>query len=108
MFHHSFQMEQKFHQATSSRLVPASSLVVGRRYPILGGERAETRFGPTIIFRLTDSNSSIIKICLPKRYANVLTDDELNTLNTGSEAYDLISEGMCQNALVLTMTTRRT
>jgi len=99
-------MEQKFKMASSARLVSAMSLVVGRRYPILGGERAVTRFGPTIILRLSESQNSIIKICLPKRYMEVITDDDLNTLNTGPETYDLISEGMSQNALVLKMEKR--
>jgi hypothetical protein len=98
-------MEQKFQQA-SSRLVPASSLNVGRRYPIIGGECAETRFGPTIIFRLSGSDNSIIKICLPKRYVDVLTDADLAILNSGTETYDLVSEGSSQNSLVLKMVKR--
>jgi len=99
-------MEQKFQMASSSRLVPATSLVVGRRYPIHGGERAVTRLGPTIILSLAESHNSIIKICLPKRYVDVLTDDDLHTLNTGTETYDLVSESTSQNALVLKMEKR--
>ena len=92
--------------AASQSLVPASSLVVGRRYPVLGGERAETRYGPTIIFRLSESANSVIKICLPKRYVNVLTAADLAILNSGTETYDLISEGMSQNSVVLKMEKR--
>jgi len=92
--------------AASQRLVPASSLVVGRKYPILGGERAETRFGPTIIFKLSESDNSVIKICLPKCYVNVLTDADLAILNSGTETYNLISEDMSQNSVVLKMEKR--
>jgi hypothetical protein len=96
-------MEQKFQMASSSRLVPARSLDVGRRYPVLGGERADTRYGPTIILRLSESNNSIIKICLPKRYVDVLTDADLAILNSGTEIYDLVSEVISQNSQVLKM-----
>ena len=99
-------MDQKFQMASSSRLVPAKSLDVGRRYPVLGGERADTRFGPTIILRLSESDNSFIKICLPKRYVDVLTDADLAILNSGTETYDLVSEGMSQNSLVLKMVKR--
>ena len=99
-------MEQKFQMASSSRLVSASSLVTGRRYPILGGQRAETPFGKTIIFKLSESNNSIIKICLPKRYVDVLTDADLATLNSGTETYDLVLEGTSQNSVVLKMEKR--
>jgi len=106
MLHHSFQMEHKFQQATSIRLVPATSLVVDRRYPILRGHCAESRYGPTVIFRLAQTDNTIINICLPKRYADVITDEDLNSLNSGSETLDLVSKGMCQNALVLQMEKR--
>jgi hypothetical protein len=74
--------------------------------PYWGGERAETRFGPTIIFKLSGPNNSIIKICLPKRYVDVLTDDDLAALNSETETYDLVSEGTSQNSLVLKLVKR--
>ena len=51
------EFTKKFQQATSTRLVPGSSLVVDRGYPILGGKRAETRYGPTVIFTLAETDN---------------------------------------------------
>ena len=96
-------MEQKFQLASSSRLVPASSLVVDRRYPILGGYRADTRYGPTVIFKLAETENSMIKICLPQRYADVITDQDFDDLNRSNPQYDLVSKGLHHNALVLKM-----
>jgi len=58
MFRHSFQMEllKKFQKATSTRLVPASCLVLNWRYPIICGQRAETRYGPTVILTLEETD----------------------------------------------------
>jgi hypothetical protein len=99
-------MEQKFQKASASGLVPASSLVVDRRYQILGGYRADTRYGPTVIFKLAETDYSTIKICLPKRYADVIMDqdlDDLNSLNPMYGAFDLVFKGLCHNAVVLKM-----
>jgi hypothetical protein len=101
---------EKFQQVTSTRLVPASSLVLNRRYPILKAQRAETRYGPTVILTLKESDISQIKICLPKRYADTLKDDEINFLNSGAEALDLVSKGSNEesNSLVLALECRGT
>jgi hypothetical protein len=60
------------------------------------------------MFRLSESETSIIKTCLPKRYAAVLTDADFAILNSGTETYDLVSEGLSQNTLVLRMIKRST
>jgi len=99
----SLQMEQKFQQVSFSRLVPASSLTVDRRYPILEGYRADTRYEPTVILKLSETENSTIKICLPKRYVDVLTDQDLTDLNSSPPQYHLISKGLHHKAVVLNM-----
>jgi hypothetical protein len=96
-------MEQNFQQVSFSRLVPASSLTVDRRYPILEGYRADTRYGPTVILKLSETENSTIKICLPKRYVDVLTDQDLTDLNSSPPQYHLISKGLHHKAVVLNM-----
>ena len=54
-----------------------------------------------MIFKLSETNSTI-KICLPKRYVDVITDQDLDDLNS-SPQYDLISKGLHHKALVLKM-----
>ena len=78
-------------------------MTVDRRYPILEGYRADTRYGPTVIFKLSETENSTIKICLPKRYVDVITDQDLDDLNSSPPQYDLISKGLHHKALVLKM-----
>ena len=96
-------MEHKFQQVSISRLVPASSLTVDRRYPILEGYRADTRYGPTVILKLSETEDNTLKICLPKRYVDVLTDQDITDLNSSPPQYDLVSKGMHHKAVVLHM-----
>jgi len=59
-----------------------------------------------VIFKLAETDKSIMKICLPKRYADVITDqdlDDLNSLNPRDGAFDLVFKGLCNNAVVLKM-----
>jgi hypothetical protein len=99
------ELQKKFQLVTSTRLVSATSLVVNRRYPILRAQRAETRYGPTVILALQETNLSQIKICLPKRYADTLRDDEINFIDSGTEALDLVSKGSSEasDSLVLAL-----
>ena len=96
-------MEHKFQQVSISRLVPASSLTVDRRYPILEGYRADTRYGPTVILKLSETENNMLKICLPRRYVDVLTDQDITVLNSSPPQYDLVSNGMHHKAVVLNM-----
>jgi len=74
---------------------------MNQKYPIIHGQRAETRYGPTVILTLEDSDVTLLKICLPKRYGNV-TDEDL-AINSRTVALDLISKGRCEasNSVVL-------
>ena len=59
-----------------------------------------------MIFKLAETDNSIIKICLLKRYADVITDedlDDLNSSNPSDGAFDLIFKGLCNKAVVLKM-----
>jgi hypothetical protein len=54
---------------------------------------------------LKETDNTKIKICVPKRYAEVLTDEDNNELNSRPEAYDLISKGSSEasKSLVLNL-----
>jgi len=55
-----------------------------------------------VIFKLAETDNSMLK-CLPKRYADVITDQDLDDLNSSNPQYDLVSKGQRHNALVLKM-----
>jgi hypothetical protein len=104
-------LQKKFQNVSSTRLIPASSLTVNKRYPILRAERAETRYGPTVMLTLQEAETSNIKICLPKRYAEVFTDENIAEINSGQlNKLNLVSKGQgpTSHSLVLFMEERDT
>ena len=101
-------MEQKFQRVSCTRYVPVTSLVVDHRYQILGAERAVTRFGPTVMLRMVGTDNTAIKMYLPRHYAAVFTDDDVEKINSGTYAYDLVSKGMRRGWVTLKLETRQT
>jgi len=81
---------------------------MNRKYSIIHGQRAETRYGPTVILTLVDSDVSLLKVCLSKRYAYVVTDEDLHDINSRIVALDLISIGRSEasNSVVLDVVKR--
>ena len=77
------------------------------KYQIIHGQRAETRYGTTVIVTMKDSDVSLLK-CLPKRYASIVTDEDFHAINSGTLTLDLISIGRSEtsNSVVLDVVKR--
>jgi len=67
-----------------------------RKYPIVRAEHAETRYVPTISFILEDSAGSHLKVFLPKRYNAVVSETDIQDINSRKVSLCLISRGQCR------------
>jgi hypothetical protein len=88
-------LSKKFNVATSTAVVRIDKLEVDKKYPIVRAERANTRFGETVLLSIQDSSSVIFKAFLPKRFASVFSDEDINSINTGKGSLNLIYKGTC-------------
>jgi hypothetical protein len=97
------ELSKKFNVATSSTVVRIEKFDVDKKYPIVRAERTTTRFGETILLSIQDSSSSsvIFKVFLPKRYASVFSDEDINSINTGKESLNLIYKGTCEKNKII-------
>ena len=92
-------LAQKFEDATasaSSASVNISSLVVNRLYPIVRAKRITTKFGSTVLLSIRDSDEQLVQIFLPKRYANVVSDEDMAKINSRSIYLNLVYKGICE------------
>ena len=90
---------QKFVVASaiaSSASVNIRSLVVNRLYPIVRAERITIKFGSTVLLSIRDSNEQVVQIFLPKRYANVVSDVDMDKINSRSIYLNLVYKGICE------------
>ena len=86
----------KFEAATSSRSINISELDTDKKYPIVSAKRIITKFGPTALLTIHDSDSAAaLQIFLPKRYSEVISHDDIDKINKKSVSLNLIYKGTC-------------
>jgi len=89
------ELDRKFEIATSCRSVSLGTLEPDRAYPILHAERINTRYGQRVLVAIMDSPSSSVKFFLPRRYGDVVSDEDLEAINSQRVALLLIYKGTC-------------
>jgi hypothetical protein len=89
------ELDRKFQIATSCRSVSLGSLEFDRAYPIVHAERITTRYGKSVLVAIMDSPSSTMKIFLPRRYGDVVSDEDLEAINSQRVALLLMYKRTC-------------
>jgi hypothetical protein len=96
-------LSQRFGEVTCD-IVHVNTLKVDQKYPIVKAERVKTRYGDTILLSIRDllsvgnSTPLLMKVFLPKRYAQVFTEDDISNINSGPAALSLIFKGQCKDS----------
>jgi hypothetical protein len=70
-------LAQKFVEASSCHTVEIGSLEAEKPYPITQAQRVGTRFGPTILLSIRESEFALRKMFLPRRYSDMITDEDV-------------------------------
>jgi hypothetical protein len=83
-------LNKKFQKAASSYAIKISTMEVDRKYQITHAERMVTKYGPTVLISIKDSEYNIVKVFMPKGYSSVFTDDDINSLNSQKVSLRLI------------------
>src|SRR5215510_14336250 len=90
-------LSAKFVMTNASRIVPLRSLEVNVPYTIMHAERAVTRFGATIALTITKSPSDVVKVYLPRRYASLFSEGDIEDLNAQRALSQiLVYQGLCE------------
>jgi len=88
-------LAKRFEEATSYTKVNISSLEVNKLYLIFSAKRMTTKYGPTILLSIRESEARIVQIFLPKRYCAVISDDDMDKINTTTVSLNLVYKGLC-------------
>jgi len=76
------ELGAKFEVATSSQSISIRDLVVDKKYPIVSAKKITTKFGPSTLLTLQDSDSAAtLLIFMPKRYSEVNSEDDIMKIN---------------------------
>jgi hypothetical protein len=99
-------LSTRFEEAsTSSPTVSVGSLTLGGKYPILYAKRISSIYGSTVLLTLQTSDSACVQTFLPKRYADVVSDDDITKIRKKDVSLHLVFKGVCEKtkAFVLTV-----
>jgi len=92
-------LEKKFEDATASAScasVNIRSLILNRPYPIVCAKRITTKFGSTVLLSIRDIDVQLLQIFPPKRYASVVSDEDIAKIISRSIYLNLVYKGMCE------------
>ena len=96
-------LSQRFSDVTCD-VVHVSSLKVEQSYPIVKAERVKTRYGENVLLGIREPQNlsvkdltlALMKVFLPKRYAAVITDEDISSINDDQIHCNLIYRGLCE------------
>jgi len=89
---------KRFEEATAYASVSVSSLEPHKQYPIVRAKRLSTRFGMSVGFSLRASDTSVVKVFLPQSYSDVVTDADMESINSGAVALNLVYKDVCETS----------
>jgi len=69
-------------EATSSITVSIRSLEINKMYPIVHAKRINTKFGSIVFLSIRESEAKIVQNFLPKRYGDVVSDGDMDRINS--------------------------
>ena len=83
-------LAKRFEEATAYTLVNLSSLDPKKLYPIVRAKSITTKYGPTVLLSLRVSETSIFQVFLPKRYSDVMSDEDMDNINSKAVSLHLV------------------
>ena len=87
----------RFARVSAGNIASLDNLTLGKRYLRTHAVRQTTQYGPTILVTLWDDPATNLRVFLPKRFADVFLDRDIDAINDGTRHYHLISHGRTPN-----------
>jgi len=89
-------LAKRFQEAHATASVNISSLILNKSYPFVHAKRINTKYGPTVLLSIRDFDDKFVDIFLPKRYANIMNNENLENINSRSVHLNLVYKGLCE------------
>jgi formylmethanofuran dehydrogenase subunit D len=88
-------LAQKFEGVACDKTISVTELDPNRKYRILRAKRLTTRFGPTVVLTIRDSMEAPAQVFMPRRYSDVVTDDNIEPINSNAVFLHFVYRGVC-------------
>jgi len=57
-----------------------------------------TKYVPTVLLSIRESEARTVKLFLPKRYCAVISDDDMDNINTKAVSLNIVFKGLCETS----------
>jgi len=85
-------------EPTACTSVNKNCLEINKLYPIVSGKSITTKYGPTVLPSIWESEESIVQIFLLKRYCAVISDVDMEKINSKTVSLNLVYNGICETS----------
>ena len=97
-------LSSHFQSVASVTIVRLDTLEIDWRYPVTYARRLTTQYGRTILLTLnTGGGEQNVKVCMPRRYAELFTDTDTEDIYNSIKSYKLIYKGKRGYSYVLSI-----
>jgi len=91
-------LAKRFEEATAYTSVNLTSLEPNELYPIVRAKRITIKYRSTVLLTLRVSETSIVQVFLPKRYCDVWSDDDMDSINSKAVSLHFVYKGVCETS----------
>jgi len=91
-------LAKRFEEATAYASVNVTSLGLHKPFPIIKDKRIPTKYGPTVVLTLRVSEIGIVQLFLPKRYSEVMSDTDMESINSKAVSLNLVYKRVCESS----------
>jgi len=95
---HDMDLTKRFEKATAYSSLNVNTLEPHKLYPIIRAKRIPTKFGPSIVLTLRIAETNIVKVFLPKRYSDMVSDSDIDAINSKAVSLHLANKGVCESS----------
>jgi len=91
-------LTERFEEATAYASVNVITLEQHKLYPIIRAKRIPTRYGHTVVLTLRIAETDFVQVFLPKRYSDVVSDEDIDVINSKAVSLHLVYKGVCESS----------
>jgi len=97
-FLQTMDLANRFEETTAYATVKIGTVDINKLFSIVGAKRMITKYGATVLLSIRESEARIVKLFLPKIYCALISDDDMDKINTKAVSLDLVYKGLCKTS----------
>ena len=89
---------KRFEEATAYATVNISSLGINKLYPTVNTKRITTKYGPSVLLSIRESEARLLQLFLPKRHCAMISDGDMDKINNKAVSINFVCTGLCETS----------